>query len=284
LLLIRRDYEQDHLLDGRESLLMMAVHEQFADDLSLYALDALDAEERLAIERHLEECSECRSELERLQGEVALLGLSATGPTPPSHCRERLIAAVAQEPREIKIRQFQARPLKRAPWLNVVGWVAAAAAIIMIAVLVRRNNDLQGQLAALQARSTSQEQQLLRANELLTLLNSPNAEHFTLAASNTAPRPQAKAIYDPRTGTLVLFASNMPPLPSHKAYELWLIPTSGAAPIPAGIFKPNIRGSATVIKPPLPSGSEPKTFAITVEPEAGSPAPTSQPIMVGTRG
>jgi hypothetical protein len=34
----------------------------------------------------------------------------------------------------------------------------------------------------------------------------------------------------------------------------------------------------------LPAGLEAKTFAITVEPEAGSAAPTSQPIIAGTRG
>jgi len=34
----------------------------------------------------------------------------------------------------------------------------------------------------------------------------------------------------------------------------------------------------------LPIDTEPKTFAITIEPEAGSSAPTSQPIMVGTKG
>jgi len=75
----------------------------------------------------------------------------------------------------------------------------------------------------------------------------------------------------------------MPAISADKAYELWLIPTSGV-PIPAGLFKPNARGTAMLIKPPLPAGVEAKTFAVTIEPETGSPAPTSQPIMVGTEG
>jgi anti-sigma-K factor RskA len=102
-------------------------------------------------------------------------------------------------------------------------------------------------------------------------------------AGKTPPQPQGSAIYVRNGGTLVFIASNMPPLPAQKAYELWLIPVSGA-PIPAGVFKPDAHGSATVLKPPLPAGTEAKTFAITIEPEAGSASPTSQPMMVGVQG
>jgi anti-sigma-K factor RskA len=69
-------------------------------------------------------------------------------------------------------------------------------------------------------------------------------------------------------------------VPPQKAYELWLIPRSGA-PIPAGVFKPDARGSATVVEPPLPAGTEAKAFAITIEPEAGSSTPTMPIVMVG---
>ena len=109
------------------------------------------------------------------------------------------------------------------------------------------------------------------------------AEHFTLVAGKTPPQPQGKAIYVRSSGTLVFLASNMPAVPAQKAYELWLIPQTGA-PIPAGLFKPDAHGAATLIRPPLPAGVEAKAFAITVEPDTGSSAPTSQPIMVGTAG
>lgn len=256
----------------------MALHEQFADDLTLYALDALDAGERLGIEKHLEECSACRAEMERLRDDFVLLALSASGPTPPPLCRERLLHAIRNEPRHAP-----ARPRTRSAWLNALGWAAAAAAMIVVIWLARQNRRLEGQVATLQARSTAAQRQLLEARELAALLTSASAEQFTLAASNTAPQPGGRAIYDPASGTLVFIASNMPAVPSQKTYELWLIPTSGA-PVPAGVFKPNARGTATVIKPLLPTGLDAKTFAITIEPEAGSSAPTSQPILVGTRG
>jgi len=124
---------------------------------------------------------------------------------------------------------------------------------------------------------------LLQAKELLATLTSADAVHFTLVAGKIPPQPQGKAIYLRSTSTLVFLASNMPALPPQKTYELWLIPTSGA-PIPAGLFRPDTHGSAALIKPPLPTGIEAKTFAITVEPGPGSAAPTSTPIMVGIGG
>jgi len=48
------------------------------------------------------------------------------------------------------------------------------------------------------------------------------------------------------------------------------------------VFKPDAHGSATVVNPPLPAGTEAKAFAITVENEAGSPVPTTPVVMMGT--
>ena len=254
----------------------MSVHEQFADDLSLYALGALQGEERRALERHLEECSACRQELEKLQGDVALLAFSASGPRPPARSRGRLMAAIAKEPR-----RAQLRPQARLAWRSALPWMAALAMIVIAILLSHQNSVLRVRLAEFETRSSKQEQQLLEAKQLLSTLSSPDAEHFTLVAGKNPPQPQGKAIYVRKSGILVFLASNMPAIPAQKAYELWLIPRSGA-PIPAGLFKPNARGTAAVIRPPLPTGVDAKTFAITIEPEAGSSAPTSQIIMMGS--
>jgi anti-sigma-K factor RskA len=256
----------------------MSVHEQFAEDLSLYALGALQGEERLAVEKHLQSCPDCRHELSQLQGDLALLALSVSGPRPPLRSRQRLMAAIAKEPRRATIRQGQWKP-----WWIALEWAAAAAAVAMIVLLLNQNTDLRQRVAALEASSSGQQKQLLQAKELIATLTSADAVRFTLVAAKTPPQPQGKAIYLRSTGTLVFLASNMPELPPQKTYELWLIPTSGA-PIPAGLFRPDTHGSAALIKPPLPTGVEAKTFAITVEPGAGSAAPTSTPIMVGTLG
>jgi anti-sigma-K factor RskA len=253
----------------------MSVHEQFANDLSLYALGALQGEERLAVEKHLQDCPDCRRELVQLQGDLALLALSASGPKPPLRSRKRLMAAIAKEPRRTPVRL-----VKRKTWWTALDWAAAAATVVIVLLLMRQNTDLRRRLADLQADSAGQQRQLIQAKELISTLTSADAEHFTLVAGKIPPQPQGKAIYVRNSGTLVFLASNMPKLPPQKTYELWLIPTSGA-PIPAGLFRPDTHGSAALINPPLPTGVEAKTFAITVEPGAGSATPTSTPIMVG---
>ena len=256
----------------------MNAHEQFADDLALYALGTLSGGERAEVEKHLETCAECRRELERLRGDVALLAFSASGPRPPARSRERLMSAIAKEPRRIAVRRE-----KRFNWWGGLGWAAAAAAIAVVLLLVRRNDELQKRIVNLQSSTASQQQQLIEARQLIETLTSPDAERYVLVASKTAPPPEGRAIYVASNGTLVFLASHMPALPAEKIYELWLIPTTGN-PIPAGLFRPNAQGSAAVVRPPLPAGVQAKTFAITVEPQQGSAAPTTQPIMVGSPG
>ena len=51
----------------------MSVHEQFADDLALYALNALEGDDRAKLEQHLATCPDCRRELEQLRGDGALV-------------------------------------------------------------------------------------------------------------------------------------------------------------------------------------------------------------------
>lgn len=256
----------------------MSVHEQFADDLSLYAIGALEGEDRLALERHLRQCPECSQELQKLRGDVSLLALSVSGPKPPARSRERLMAAIRQEPRRIAV----ARASGKRFW-RPVEWAFAAAAVIVLLLLVRQNHDLRDRVADLQSVISDQQQHLEQAQELAASLTSIESERFTLVANHEIPQPQGKVIYSRARGTVVFLASNMPKLPPQKTYELWLIPVSGS-PIPAGLIHPDQRGGgAMVIKPNVPSGIEAKTFAITVEPEEGSSSPTSKPVMVGVQ-
>jgi anti-sigma-K factor RskA len=251
----------------------MTEHEQFAEDLALYALGTLQGDERVALEKHMEQCAGCRSELERVRGDMALMALAAGGPTPPKRARQRLMAAVSREPR------LQVVP-QRMAWWTPLRWVAAAALVVATLLLWMKNTGLKSQIAALEDQSAQQQAELAQAREVVATLSATDAMRVTLVQAKTAPQPQGKAIYVRDRSSLIFMASNFPTLPPQKTYELWLIPMSGG-PIPAGVFKPDAHGSAMVINPPLPTRVEAKNFAITVEPEGGSQAPTSQPIMVG---
>jgi anti-sigma-K factor RskA len=251
----------------------MSEHQQFAEDLALYALGVLQGEERTALEQHLEGCAACRGELERLRGDMALMAMSAAGPKPPARSRQRLLEAMAREPRRA------ATPVRRFRWIFVPSLAAAVIALIAVFFWMR-NSDLRQRLAALENESAQQQAELQRAREVVSTLTASDAMRVTLVAAKTPPQPQGKAIYVRDRSSLIFLASNLPQVPAQKAYELWLIPSSGA-PIPAGVFKPDAHGSATVINPPLPSGVEAKAFAITIEPETGSSAPTMPIVMMG---
>lgn len=251
----------------------MSTHEQFADDLSLYAMNALQGDECVALEKHLNECASCRRELEQLRGDTALLALTTGGARPPQRSKQRLMDAIAKEPRA----QEEAHV---APWWSAMRWVLAAALILMGALLSRQNNQLNEQIAALRKQSAIQQAELVRAKEVVATLTAPDAQVVAVVKANTPPQPQGKAIYVRDRASLIFIANNMPVPPPQKAYELWLIPKTGA-PIPAGVFKPDAHGSATVINPPLPAGTEAKAFAITMEPEEGSTTPTMPILMMG---
>ena len=256
----------------------MSAHEQFADDLALYALGVLKGNDLVDLEKHLADCPACRRELEQLRGDMALMALSAAGPAPPKRSEQRLMDAIRQEPRGVRAREL--RP-KRS-WFGALGWLTAAVMAAGVFWFWRQSDRMALQLASLQNKFSSQQIELTRAHEVVATLTATDAQVINVVEPNTPPQPQGKAIYVRDRSSLVLIASNMPVLPPQKAYELWLIPASGAAPIPAGVFKPDARGNATVVNPPLPPGIEAKAFAITIEPEQGSSTPTMPIKMIGS--
>jgi anti-sigma factor RsiW len=273
----------------------MSVHEQFAEDLALYALDALTGEDRVNLEKHLATCPACRLELEQLRGDGALLALSVTGPKPPIRARQRLLDAVAKESASSptlaqKTRKdgppsgFSPRAketARRRSWWPWLGWAATAAVLVFAASLWKENSVLKEGLASANTQAARNTRELEDLRRIAAPIIEPESQRVTLVAVKTPPQPQGKAFYLRNRSNLVFVANNMPALPPQKAYELWLIPAQGA-PIPAGVFKPDAHGSATVVNPPLPAGTEAKAFAITVENEGGATSPTMPIVMMGT--
>jgi len=276
----------------------MSTHEQYAEDLALYALGSLEGAERQALEKHLEGCASCRRELELLRGDCSLLALTAAGPKPPARARQRLMSAVAKESRLSDAGAGAAPAAEREqrseispPWWTnfgrlALGWVVAAPLALVCFGLLRQNSTLQRDVASLraqfQAQLDDQGSKLEQANEVVATLLDPEATKIELVAVGNKPQPRGKAIYQRRNHNLIFFASNLPPLPAERIYELWLFPANGGAPIAAGLFKPDAWGSATVVNPPLPEGVEATNFAVTLEPESGShESPRGTPVIVG---
>ncbi len=252
----------------------MSTHQELHEDVMLYALGHGEME---AVQKHLAECAACRRELQAVREDLGLLALSASGPQPPRRSRERLLAAIAEEPRSSE----RTSPARNWTWLP---WFAALAcalfAVLGYFVNLKQRSDLQ----ALRALQESQYSELTQARETLDLLQSQDAMHVNLTSTPTQAKPQGKAIYSPHQARLVFMASNLPPLPPNKAYELWLVPMEGA-PIPAGMFKPDSHGNLGMMEHAFSIADlKAKAFAVTMEDEQGSATPTMPMVIAGSAG
>lgn len=266
----------------------MSAHPQFAEALALYAMGALDNPQDLAaLEAHLGACGDCRRELEALRADTALLALSATGPQPPARSRQRLLSALAAEPRvEKRNPQRYALGRLRRRWVTIAP-VMMMAMLAVFSILLWRDlrntrrslNRTQAQLEQVQSDLARTNKDLAEAKMIRDLMHAPDAWPLTLVSKRTPPQPQIKTVYSKQQGALLLMASNLTPLPEDKIYQVWLLPASGGAPMSAGWFKPDSKGNGMMFHKMASVDISAKGFAVTIEPAGGSQTPTMPIVM-----
>lgn len=252
------------------------------ETLALYALQALSQEESAAVRLHLAGCEACRAELAKAEGDLALVAMSVEQHPLPEGARERFLSRIgaARKSEAAQVIPMAGRvPARRAAtW---PAWLAAAAMVLLAIGLGMKVSTLERQLDATTLALEAQAVESRHSHQVLDLLTAPAAQHVLLTAGKTPPAPSARAVYLAARGALVLEASNLKPLPANKAYELWVIPANGAAPIAAGLFWPDAAGSASVVMPQIPQGVAAKAFGVTIENDGGSATPTAPIILAG---
>jgi len=259
----------------------MKTHEQFDQDVVLYALDELTGTDRQEFEKHLETCVVCRREVQGLRSDMGLLGLSSSGPRPPARSKDRLMRAIAAEPRGVTARTVEARPPRRGLSWALIPAVIALGLLVAVGTLWRQNGELHDNLAKLAGLYQNTTAQLAQTQEKLRLLSARDAMQVSLSPQSEPRKPHATAIYSPSQKRLMLMASGLAPAPPGKGYELWLIPMEGA-PMPAGMFWPDQHGNAMMTDHVMSEGVVAKAFAVTLEDAAGSDKPTSPILIVGS--
>ncbi len=240
----------------------MSLCQDFQDDFELYALGLLEAEEKTAIEAHLATgCATCDAALKNALAINAIVMSMAPDVVPPARLRRRVLASVG---------------VQRMSW----GWLAALAAASMLVVALWLSVQERSRAAELaQARHnllqvSSQRDRLLQA---LTFLDDPSTLPVSFGKGQPLP-PRGNVFVHSKLGVL-LIAYNLPPAQSGKTYEMWVIP-KGGAPRPAGLFQSEGGGTAMhILSGPLDLATL-GAVAVTLEPEAGSAAPTTTPIIV----
>jgi anti-sigma-K factor RskA len=251
-------------------------HNEWLERAEIYALGALDGEERVRFEAHLAAgCSACETRLRETGEALTLLPQSLQSLPAPPAVKARLLAQIGSRTaaRSARVRQRT----QWLPWGIGAGALVAASLLFMIGwnIIATRQEiqKLEGRVAQLR-------QELAQREETVRLLFDPEVRLVQLSGLEPSPGAQARLFWNPVTRTGVLFTTGLPFIPREKIYELWAI--AGKEVLPAGVFTVETGGRALFRLPPLPGGLSFDKFAVTVEPAGGVPKPTGPMMLLGT--
>jgi anti-sigma-K factor RskA len=264
--------------------------EDYKEMLAAQALTALDAEDARALDTHLRGCAECRSEMAEWEETAAFLALEATSLEPSPQVRERILAGVRAEAEKVKLTGDRAdgagdsRILpftspRRNVWASLGSFGAIAAALILAALIVslvvlwQQNRLTQRELARLTTELNQTRAQTEHNKAVVQLLTSADSHLAKLAGTDVAPGAHAMLAYD-KTGHAMLMANGLPAAPAGKAYQLWYI--AGGKPMPGKMLATDSAGNL-MLEDQIPAAAmSGAVFAVTLEPEGGTPSPTGK--------
>jgi len=234
-------------------------HERFDELKEAFVLGALPDAERREFEEHLAEHPERQAEIDKLGTVAGLLALSPQEQEPPPELRRRIMETVEAE---------AARP--HGSRRSVFAWIgellrtrnlALGAAAMLVIGLFSWSMLLRGEVQDLHGRVQSLQSQ--PQGPQMIALKGAGTQHGAEAEVLTLEGDRA-----------VLVVENMPPVPEGKTYQIWVIEDD--VPKPGGLFKPGQDSVAAIVERPLGGGD---VIAVTVEPDGGSPQPTSEPML-----
>jgi anti-sigma-K factor RskA len=234
-------------------------HNEMSELYELYVLGALEPEETAAIDEHVRsQCDYCATHI----GDATLVAASMSGMAdlqkPPARLRQRVIASV--KPEQTKNRN----------WLWAVAALSAACVALVIWAIGSASSirTYREQISEL----TAERGQLREAVEILS-----RSETRTVQFGRADNQAHGRVFVNRNRG-LVFVGSQLPELTANRTFQLWLIPGAGA-PQSAGVFRPNPAGDFVDVQTrPIAAGIQ--AVAVSVEPNGGSPAPTTTPILV----
>ncbi|WFP16852.1 anti-sigma factor domain-containing protein [Citricoccus muralis] len=234
--------------DARDEQLDRDERDRAAELLGVWAVDAVDPEERALVERVLARDPQLRAEADELHRVTDRLAVSAAV-EPPASLRESVLGAISAEPEQPE------QPSRR--W----AWALAAAAAVCLAI-----GGWWGITALNQDAITDQDQY----TAVEQVLQDPAAQHLTAEL----PEQGTLEIALGPDGTGVLTGRSVPSPGEERAYQLWTI-DGDDAPASHGLVEIH-DGRVLMPLDGVPAGA---VVALTVEPAGGSEQPTTDPIL-----
>jgi anti-sigma-K factor RskA len=246
-------------------------HAEAIELAGLYVLDALDPDERAQVDAHLATCAQAHDEFAEVGAVAPALATLADPVGAPAGLKNRVMAdyragagATVWEPAPAARGQAQMRPA-RPSWL---GWAAAAAAVLLIAVTA-------GWAYVAQSNAALDSQRAELIAQAIDVMAAPGSSVAVMQGSAGAAGASGFAAFG-ENGTGYIVLVDMPAAPPGKTYQAWYI--ADGVPVSAGLISVDRDGYAL-----LELSNQPGTqvIALTVEPSGGSAQPTSDPVAAG---
>ena len=231
---------------------------ELREHYELYAMGQSEEPERSEIRAHLQrQCEVCMHEIKRARQMLALLGGTAMPAAPSPALRRRILASVGGTH-------------SRFGWSPFLAF-ACALALFAAVYFGGRERDLANELSRVREINRQQTMQLASVNQAFTILTGQDTVVSTFGEGQ--PKPKGQIFVSPSQGVL-LIASNLPPAPTGKAYEMWVI--KGGKPQAAGMFQSSADGTAMHVQ--RGATDKAQAVAVTLESEGGSDQPTTTPL------
>ena len=188
------------------------------------ALGAAEPGDWERVERHADECPKCAAQLREFREVAAVLGSAVPQVDPPARLRNRLLLTAQRTPQESAVGvlpQARARQTKpslvsrwRWPSLRVSpAWVVAATSMVVSIGALIWVATLQGQVADLRADAAAQRERAVRYDQVVQVLASPQLAVRSLTPAQQAVHSYGTVYLDPNSGTGMLTARGLPPIP-----------------------------------------------------------------------
>jgi hypothetical protein len=234
-------------------------HEELRELTGAYALDAVEPEEREAIELHLLECPRCRADVAEYR-EVAAF-LAHDGHTAPEGVWSRIAGALDEAPPPLDLAPVvPLRPRRAATGIAAAIAVAAAAVAAFFGVKVV---DLDHKLNRIEAESALQ-------RGVLDAQQNPRSRSIDLVSASSGTDAAEVVLLPDGTGYMV--KHRLPRLPADRTWQLWIL--GGGQPISAGVLGPDPGVVA------FRASGNPTGFALSNEARGGAVQPT-EPLYSG---
>jgi anti-sigma-K factor RskA len=254
------------------------IDERHEENACLYVAGALTQPESRAFKDELRANPELQKLVKQLRDSASALALAEPPVAPPPQLKDKILAKIAREPEAGKIISLPVAaknfPSLWLPWALAAGFAFLAVVQFLQAQSLRQQTrslnsavaGLSTQVADLQKKDTLSQMRITMLNSLL----------------DNSPKAVAVSVWDNEKQSGVLVVQNLAPAPTGKDYQLWVINDKYPAPVNAGVFSVDEKGTVHfTFKPDMPMTSVDK-YAVTVERKGGVPKAEGKVALLGS--